>query len=333
MGTLAYVGGEEPGIRRRRRGRGFSYVLPDGAPVRDPHTLERIAALAVPPAWREVWICLDPQGHLQATGLDDRGRKQYRYHADWEEERRALKYDSLREFGRALPRIRRRVRRDLQRELPCPEGLLAAMVSLIDKTRIRVGKRRYAKENRTYGAATLLKHHVELPEDGVVRLRFRGKGGTVEEYELRDRVLFEALDELAEIPGRELFSWRDEAGETCRIETGRLNAYLSEIAGVGTSAKMFRTWGGSVAAFEAARMALRKDEAVRVRTICDAAASVLHNTPAVCRTSYVHPAVLSLAGEDREKIAAGLQRADSARGRSGLLACEARFLAFLDEAA
>ncbi|WP_244273821.1 DNA topoisomerase IB [Stappia indica] len=333
MGTLAYVSDEEPGIRRRRRGRGFSYTLPDGAPVRDPETLDRIAALAVPPAWRQVWICLDPKGHLQATGLDDRDRKQYRYHPDWEEERRALKYDSLQEFGRALPRIRRRVRQDLQRELPSAEALLATMVSLIDKTRIRVGKRRYAKENRTYGAVTLLKNHVELPKDGVVRLRFRGKGGTVEEYELRDRALFEALDELTEIPGRELFAWRDEAGEACRIETGRLNAYLSEIAGVSTSAKMFRTWGGSVAAFEAARTALVRDEALRVKTICDAAASVLHNTPAVCRTSYVHPAVLSLAGDDRETIVAGLQRAGSARGRSGLLASEARFLAFLDEVA
>ncbi|WP_249691068.1 DNA topoisomerase IB [Stappia sp. WLB 29] len=333
MGTLTYVSDEDPGISRRKRGRGFSYSLADGAPVKDWETLERIAGLAIPPAWRDVWICLDPQGHLQATGLDDRGRKQYRYHPAWEEERRTLKYDSLADFGRALPRIRRRVRRDLQRELPCPEGLLAAMVSLIDKTRIRIGKRRYVRENRTYGAATLLKNHVDLPEDGVVRLRFRGKGGTVEDYELRDRVLFEALDELTEIPGRELFSWKDEAGEICRIETGRLNAYLSEIAGVATSAKMFRTWGGSVAAFEAVLAALRKDEAVRVKAICDAAASVLHNTPAVCRASYVHPAVLSLAGEDRERIEASLARAGSARGRSGLLAAEARFLAFLDEMA
>lgn len=328
MAVLHYVSDDAPGISRRRRGKGFSYIQPNGAAVTSEATLARIRRLAIPPAYRDVWICEDERGHLQATGFDARGRKQYRYHPDWEEERSMQKFEQLVAFGNALPRIRNRMRRDFRQPLPSEAALLAAMVWLIDKTRIRVGNRSYARQNRTFGASSLLKQHVDLGERGLVRLKFTGKGGNAETHEVHDEGLFGALDEITDLPGRDLFSWRTEQGELRRIDASKLNAYLSQVAGFETSAKMFRTWGGSVAALDAAYRNVREGRRVKAKNMCDAASQILHNTSAVCRTSYVHPAILVLADQDKASERA-LVKAGAAKPKSGLLKVEVRLLAFL----
>lgn len=326
--VLRYVSDTEPGIRRRKRGRGFSYHLPDGRMVKDETLRARIDALAIPPAYTDVWICLDENGHLQATGIDDRGRKQYRYHSAWEAERQAYKYGQLRKFGAALPRIRRRVRRDLKAGLPREDTMLAAMVALIDKAHLRAGNRSYVEENGTFGAATLRKRHLDTDDDAAVTLRFQAKGGKVEEHELRSKILHDVLEEIADLPGRELFAWRDETGALTRIGSERLNAYIADVAGEGMTAKTFRTWAGSVAAFAAVLADRERGEAVRVKDVCDAAARELHNTAAVCKANYVHPAVLDMAGGN-EGLSGALRAGLKARKVRDLSREESRFLAFL----
>jgi Topoisomerase IB len=329
MGELHYVNDDEPGIRRKPRGKGFTYTYADGRPVRSPQVLARIRKLAIPPAYGDVWICANELGHLQATGIDARGRKQYRYHPDWEVLRSANKFERLAEFGRALPKIRATIRRDLKNEESTERRILAVMAELIDKARLRIGNHAYARENRTYGATTLLKRHVRLEEDDVIRLRFRGKGGTTEEYELRSRALYDALEEISDLPGRELFAFPNGDGALRKIDSGAFNAYLAEIAAPGMTAKTFRTWGGSVSAFEVACAALDGGAPIRVAELCAAAAEHLHNTPAVCRTSYIHPAVVSLceaAPSSQKAFAAAV----GAKGIRGLMRIEARFLAFLE---
>ena len=326
---LRYSSDGEPGISRRRRGRGFSYHLPDGKTLRDTAERRRINALAVPPAYRDVWICGDALGHLQATGLDDRGRKQYRYHAAWAEQRSRLKFGQLRQFGEALPRIRRKIRADLKKGLPHEEAILAAMVMLVDRVHLRVGNRTYARENKTFGVTSLLKRHVGMEDGDTVSLRFTAKGGELQEYELESAALHDILEEIADLPGRELFSWRDEEAGVRRISSQRLNSYLADIGGVGVTAKTFRTWAGSVAGFAEALNALRREEPVRVKAICEAAAAKLHNTPAICRTSYVHPDVIALA-TDGDGVEDAMKAFETARSISGLNRAEERFLEYLE---
>jgi DNA topoisomerase I len=326
---LRYSSDCEPGISRRRRGRGFSYHLPDGETLSDEGERLRINALAVPPAYREVWICGDALGHLQATGLDDRGRKQYRYHEAWAEQRSRLKFGQLRQFGEALPRIRRRMRADLKKGLPNEEAILAAMVMLVDRVHLRVGNRIYAQENKTFGVTSLLKRHLRTEEGDTVTLRFTAKGGEVQEYALESAALHDILEEIADLPGRELFSWRDEEAGLRRVSSQRLNAYLAEIGGAGVTAKTFRTWAGSVAGFAEALHALKRDEPARVKAICEAAAAKLHNTPAICRTSYVHPEVIALATEP-DRAAHAIKAFETAPAISGLNRAEERFLEYLE---
>lgn len=325
---LVYVSDEEPGIRRVRRGRGFSYQLPDGSILDDPAVRQRIRALALPPAYNDVWICTKANGHLQATGYDARNRKQYCYHSEWQALRSQQKFDDLLRFAESLPAIRRRVERDLRAPSDEAHFLLAALIVLLDETHLRVGNRSYAKENHTYGATTLLKQHLSLDGEQV-EIRFRAKGGKRVSKRLRSPRLQRILEEIADLPGRELFSWRDDAG-LHRVESSQLNAYLSEIAGLPVSAKTFRTWGGSLAAFREGLSQLRRGEQPHVKDMCRSAAKALHNTPSVCRTSYVHPAILSLAelkdeGERRTLLA----RLDRSVPESGLYADEARLVAFL----
>ncbi|MDO1584240.1 DNA topoisomerase IB [Rhizobium oryzicola] len=329
---LIYVSDAEPGIRRLRKGKGFCYRLPDGTLVCDGPEKQRIQSLGLPPAYENVWICLDPNGHLQATGFDARGRKQYRYHTAWQQFRSELKYDQLVRFGHALPRIRRRVERDLALGLDRPDAVLAALVALMDATHLRVGNRAYAKENRTYGATTLLKRHMTLSADSVV-LKFTAKGGKRVRHTIRHPRLQRIFEEIADLPGRQLFSFPDEDGQPHPVDSGRLNAYLAKLAGLPVSAKTFRTWGGSLAAFNAAWLAHKAGEKVRIKLLTHAASERLQNTPAVCRNSYIHPSILSLAEDvsPLQEMFGKSQRMDAQL--RGLRAEERRLLSFLTDAA
>lgn len=323
---LVYVSDAMPGIGRRRCGRGFAYLDPEGHILSDPAERERCRRLAVPPAYRDVWICPIPNGHLQATGLDDRGRKQYRYHPDWQTWRSQVKYDQLVRFGEALPRLRRRVERDLGREAGDLAFTLAALTTFLDRTHMRVGNSAYAEENGTFGATTLLNRHVSL-ESGVVRLRFRAKGGRKVSMTLRDRRLHRILQEVHDLPGRNLFTWIDEAGEAHPVCSHHVNAYIAEASGIDcVTGKTFRTWAGTLTAFITARSA--GEGRLTIQDLCHAAAERLANTPAICRSSYIHPRVLDLAnlgGPERAERLAAIRL----RGSRALRSDERRLLGFL----
>ncbi len=323
---LVYVSDSEPGIRRQRAGRSFCYRLPDGTLVRDAALKARISALGLPPAYENVWICIEANGHLQATGFDARGRKQYRYHADWQRLKSGDKFDQLIAFGRALPKLRRAVRRDLEGKPGTVDTMLAAITVLLDEAHLRVGNRAYAQENRTYGATTLLKRHVRLA-DGGIELRFIAKGGKRVRRTLKHPRLQRLLEDCADLPGRQLFVWRDEAEQVRPVDSGRLNTYLADISGIAVSAKTFRTWAGSLAAFSIAHHALAAGERVTIKGMSEAAAAVLHNTPAIARGSYIHPDVIALA-EAPDALQRALRRPTLAL--KGLRAEEERLLRFLE---
>jgi DNA topoisomerase-1 len=300
---LRYVSDDRPGITRRRSGKGFSYRGPDGVVIRDKAELSRIAAIVIPPAWTQVWICPNPQGHILATGRDARGRKQYRYHPDWRASRDASKFDRMLAFAGALPAIRARLAEDLAlRGLP-REKVLAAVVSLIDETLIRVGNEEYARQNGSYGATTLRDEHVHVVH-GELRLSFRGKAGKEHEAAVDDPRLAKVIRRCQHLPGEHLFGYVDHEGATHAIDSGDVNDYLREIAGEEITVKDFRTWGGSVLCHRLLRDAGEPGDEREGRSMIVAAikvvASRLGNTPAVCRASYVHPLVLAgyLAGDD-----------------------------------
>lgn len=292
---LTYVTDATPGIVRTRHGKGFSYRTPDGAPVRDPETLARIRSLAIPPAWKSVWICPNPKGHLQATGLDARGRKQYRYHPQWRETRDELKYQRMIAFAEALPRIRERVERDLALHGLPRDKVLAAVVRLLETTLIRVGNDEYARENASFGLTTLRNHHARV-EGARIHFEFRGKSGVEHEIDLKDPRLARIVARCQDLPGQELFGYVDEDGTPRDIGSTDVNGYLREITGQGFTAKDFRTWAGTVLA----AMALQEFEefdsrAAAKRNITRAIEQVaarLGNTRTVCRKCYIHPAVI-----------------------------------------
>jgi DNA topoisomerase-1 len=329
---LRYALDSEPGLRRVRSGAGFRYVAPDGRAVRDVRTLERIRSLAIPPAYEDVWICRDPRGHVQATGRDARGRKQYRYHPRWREVRDEVKFDRMLAFSRALPAIRARVRRDLaKRGLP-REKVIAAIVSLLENTSIRVGNEEYARTNRSYGLTTLRDDHVAIHGDNI-RFEFRGKRGKAHSCRLRDRALARVLARCRAIPGEELFQYIDESGTRHPIGSGDVNAYLRRISGEELSAKDFRTWSGTVLA--ARTLAL--DEAGRtlrgrrrrILAALDRVAEVLNNTRTVCRKFYVHPGLLQ--SFESGALPASFRRAAAApSSTSGLSPLERALVVFLE---
>jgi len=292
---LRYSSDAQPGIRRRRSGRGFTYVDSDGATVRDKEVLARIKALAIPPAWTDVWICRWPNGHIQAAGRDARGRKQHRYHARWHEARHESKFDRMVSFAGALPAIRERTDTDLARPGLPREKVLAAVVRLLEMTLIRVGNDEYARLNNSFGLTTLRDRHARI-EGSHVRFRFRGKSGKQHEVGLRDRRLATVVRRCQELPGQELFQYLDEDGVVRDVASEDVNDYLREIAGADFSAKDFRTWAGTVLAYRALRALQPADsQAVARRNVVAAireTAGRLGNTPAVARRSYVHPAVL-----------------------------------------
>ena len=330
---LVYVSDAAPGFRRVRRGNGFAYRDPQGAWLRDRATLQRIRSLAVPPAYSGVWICARPDGHLQATGRDARGRKQYRYHPEFRALREASKFDRLTAFGRALPRLRARVEDDLadvaRNGPPAQRVVLAAIVHLLDATFVRVGNDEYARSNRSFGLTTLRQRHAGV-RGSVLRLCFRGKSGRQHEVSLDDARVARIVRRCQQLPGQELFQFVDADGVARSVGSGDVNDYLEQACGGRFTAKDFRTWHGSALALELLLDAAAADRTRGVRRtillkpVITEVAQRLGNTVAVCRKSYIHPDVLALADRMREGDLPPAPR------RRGLNAVESRLLQLLE---
>jgi len=292
---LRYISGDVPGIRRKRAGHGFRYYGPDEKPVRDAKALHRIRSLVIPPAWKNVWICASPFGHLQAVGWDVKGRKQYRYHPLYREVRDQVKYSRLIAFGTMLAVIRKRVEHDLRRPGLCREKVLATVVRLLETTCIRVGNAEYAKDNESYGLTTLRNRHVQI-SGTTLRFQFKGKSGQRHLIEINDRQLARIVRECQELPGYELFEYIDKKGNRCVVDSGDVNAYLRKIAGDEFTAKDFRTWSGTVVAARTLAAAgpcrnatdCKKKIVAAVKEV----ARQLGNRPAASRKYYIHPAIL-----------------------------------------
>lgn len=330
---LRYLIDDRPGITRRRSGKGFSYRDPKGALIKDAAVLGRIRALAIPPAWTEVWIAPDPRGHIQATGRDARGRKQYRYHADFRAVRDEVKFKHLVAFARLLPKIRERVDADMSRRGLPREKVLATVVRLLETTLIRVGNDDYARQNESYGLTTLHARHVRV-QGSDLKFRFKGKSGKLWNLGLKDRRIARIVRACQELPGQELFQYRDDDGEIRDVTSADVNGYLREITGADITAKDFRTWAGTVLAamaldeFEAFDSAAKAKK--NLRAAIERVAARLGNTPTICRKCYVHPDVVdayldrSLLLEIRREVEDELRDAIDALDPS-----EAAVLAFL----
>jgi DNA topoisomerase-1 len=294
---LLYVSCLEPGIRRVRAAKGFHYLTPDNRRLRSASELKRIDSLAVPPAYENVWICVSPRGHLQATGQDARGRKQYRYHPQWRQVRDSAKFDRMVAFGEALPKLRRRLTRDLKLQGLPREKVLAAVVALLDTTRARIGNAEYARDNKSFGLTTLRNRHVTFVADGRAVLNFRGKGGVQHELRIDDKRIVRIVYRCQELPGQHLFQFVADDGSRCPVDSGQVNDYLREVMGDDFTAKDFRTWGATLRALvllgrtprdsDASEAALKKAIVGVVKQV----AAELRNTPAVCRKSYINPLV------------------------------------------
>ena len=303
--SLRHAADDRPGISRRRSGRGFAYRDADGRPIRDPETLDRIRSIAIPPAWTDVWICPLPNGHLQATGRDARGRKQYRYHPRFRARRSGAKFERLIAFARALPAIRDQVERDLGRPGLPREKVLAAVVRLLELTLIRVGNDEYARLNRSFGLTTLRDRHASI-DGAAVTFRFRGKSGQQQEVGLRDRRLAAVVRRCRDLPGQELFQYVGEDGEPHDVASEDVNDYLAAVA-PGVTAKDFRTWAGTVLAYRALRATgkgrTEREKQRNISAAIRATAEGLGNTPAVARSAYVHPAVVDAYLDGRIRAA------------------------------
>jgi DNA topoisomerase-1 len=329
---LRYVSDRKPGIRRRRRGKGFAYLDPQGALVRDPATLERIRRLAIPPAYRDVWICPDPRGHIQATGRDARGRKQYRYHPKWREVRDETKYGRMAAFSEALPRIRKQVDADLSRPGLSRDKLLATIVRLLECSCIRVGNEEYARSNDSFGLTTLKDDHVEV-SGARIRFEFNGKSGKAHAVDVSDRRLARIVAHCQSIPGEELFQYLDRHGEAQTVDSGDVNDYIRRAAGDDFTAKDFRTWAGTMLAVDALRRAgafsSQREAKSKLVGAIDRVSEQLNNTRAVCRKYYVHPAVVEsyLEGRLAEEVAPSPSR--NGKGVGALTATERAVLALI----
>ena len=332
---LRYVTDAAPGITRKRVGRAFSYRHPQGNLIKDRRQLARLRALAIPPAWTDVWICPLANGHLQATGRDARARKQYRYHTEWRAIRDAHKFDRILIFARALPQIRARVDADLRRHGLQRERVLATVVRLLETTLIRVGNAEYARDNKSFGLTTIRHRHVEI-NGSTIAFEFRGKGGKVHKVSTRDRRLARVVRACHELPGQELFQYVDDEGVRRDVDSADVNAYLQEIAGEPFTAKDFRTWAGTVlASLALSEFESFDTQAAAKRNITRAiehVANHLGNTVAVCRKSYIHPTILDsyLDGSLLEFLKGQVEQAlrDELEGLSSE---ESAVLAFLQE--
>jgi len=292
---LRYVSDDQPGYSRKVKGESFEYFDTEGKPVRDEQRLLRIARLAIPPAWTDVWICPSPNGHIQGTGRDARGRKQYLYHERWREVRDEDKYDRILLFAETLPKIRKHVEKDLGLPGLPRNKILATVVQLLERTFIRVGNQEYARENKSFGLTTMQDRHVDV-KGSKMRFRFRGKSGRMHDVDVSDRRIAKTILKLQDLPGQHLFQYVDEDGKVCDLTSQDVNDYLREITGEDFTAKDFRTWAGTVLsgiALNAIGAFETKNQAkANIKDAISAVAKILGNTPAICRKCYVHPAVL-----------------------------------------
>jgi DNA topoisomerase-1 len=325
---LTYVSDLEPGIRRKRAGTGFSYRSPAGKLITDKTELARIRKLAVPPAWTEAWISPDANGHIQATGRDARGRKQYRYHDEWRQVRDEDKYGRLVDFARLLPRIRQRIDEDMARRGASREKVLATVVSLLDKTLIRVGNGEYAKDNGSYGLTTLRTRHLDIA-GSELRFHFKGKSGKTWRLQVRDRRIARVVRSIQDLPGQHLFQYVGDDGTAHTVRSTDVNDYLREIAGADVSAKDFRTWAGTVLAVLALGVigpfTTQTQAKMNMRRAIEAVAEKLGNTPTICRKCYIHPHVLVRYQDGALPVV----RAGARSHRSGLPREEAAVLRLL----
>ncbi len=326
---LVYTTDDEPGIRRVRKGKDFEYFGPDGKRVTDPATLDRIRSLVIPPAWEHVWITTRPRGHLQATGRDARGRKQHRYHPRWRAVRDANKFERMVAFAHALPRIRRRVSRDLRRQGLPRERVIATIVRLLETTFARIGNEEYAKENQSFGLTTLRNRHVRV-KGSTVRFLFKGKSGREVQAGVTDRRVAAVVKRCEELPGQMLFQYLDDSGERRNVTSDDVNEYLRDVSGGDFTAKDFRTWAATVLAAcalrEAAGFESETEARRKVASAIDQVARRLGHTRAVCRRSYVHPGVVDTYLEGKLQTALGVT---PARAPARLRSDEAAVMALL----
>ena len=323
---LRHSSDSEPGYTRRRKGRYWQYFDEDGGRLTDRETIERLNSLALPPAYTNAWFCKDANGHLQATGVDARGRKQYRYHPHFRARRDKKKYTGTLEFGAALPKLRKKVEQDLTKPPLCREAVLAAVVRLLDTQYLRIGNEQYARENKSFGATTLRSRHLRR-EGGRLMMRFRGKHGIVHEVPVTDRNLKRIVAKCHDLPGQHLFQYVDEDGEACAVTSADVNEYIREATGGDFTAKNFRTWGASVIAFATMLEAAEEEKAkISLKTVLEPVAEALGNTPAISRKSYVHPKLIDAARDRPRNPLNGLQRP---RARKYLSSAEVGLLEFL----
>jgi DNA topoisomerase-1 len=329
---LSYVSDEEPGIERRKAGKGFSYKDAKGRTIKDPPTRERIRKLAIPPAYTDVWICPDPKGHIQATGRDAKGRKQYRYHPRWREVRDGTKYERLVAFARALPALRARIVEDLGTRGFSRPRVLATIVQLLETTLIRVGNEDYVRENKSYGLTTLRNRHVAV-NGGELRFQFKGKSGKEWRLRIKDRRVARVVKACQDLPGQHLFQYIDEDGARQTVSSGDVNQYLREISGTDITAKDFRSWAGTLLAAIALKEVQAIDGAAAtkksLKEAIERVAARLGNTPTICRKCYVHPEVVNafIEGTLLDEINEGLD--EELKDLAGLSAEEAAVLALL----
>jgi DNA topoisomerase-1 len=321
---LRHSSDTEPGITRKRIKDAWGYFDSEGNRITDRDEIDRLNAIGLPPAYENAWFCADPNGHLQATGIDARGRKQYRYHEDFRAKRENAKYDGLLEFGKALPKLRRRIDKDLKKRKLDRETVLAAVVRLLDTEHIRIGNEQYAKENKSFGATTLRNRHLRR-KGSKMTMRFTGKHGIVHEVSVSDSNLKRICKRCQELPGQMLFQYLGPEGEPRPITSGDVNAYIKEAAGGDFTAKHFRTWSASVIAFH--QLLKKADNArITVKTVVEPVAEALGNTPAISRKSYVHPGLLEAVKQDARDPLNGMDRP---RGRKWLSSEEVGLLEFL----
>jgi DNA topoisomerase-1 len=325
---LRHVDDKKPGITRKRAGHGWAYFLPSGERITDREEIGRLNAIALPPAYTNAWFCPFPNGHIQATGIDARGRKQYRYHPDFRAQQEADKYEQCADFGRALPKLRAKVEADLAGRKLARDTVIAAVVRLLDLGHIRVGNEAYAKENKSFGATTLRNRHAKV-EGAKLRLEYVGKSGKKQRLTIADRRLAAIARRTQDLPGQHLFEYLDEAGLPHPVTSDDVNAYIREATGGDFTAKHFRTWGASLLAFEHI-LATARDGKLNLKPMLEAVAAALGNTPAISRKSYIHPALIELC---RRENAGGLCELKLPRATQWLTSHERALIAFLDEIA
>ena len=314
---------KDPGITRKKLGRGWAYFDADGKRITDRAEIDRLNAIALPPAYIDAWFCPDPDGHIQATARDARGRKQYRYHPDYRARRDASKYQGTREFGAALPKLRRRVEADLKRRKLGRDTVLAAVVRLLDQEHIRVGNEEYARDNKSFGATTLRERHV-LSKGGKMRMRFTGKGGVVHEATITDASLKRVVRQCQDLPGQKLFQYVNGDGQPQAVDSADVNAYIRDATGGDFTAKHFRTWGASVIAFD--QMLSAGEGRISLATMIEPVAEALGNTAAMSRKAYVHPALINALKDRPRNPLRGMKRP---RPHKRLTSAEVGLLKFL----